>query len=327
MVCRLLLALFLSTALGFVHCDVSRVGAVGEPSYAVSLNGTGGVAWTGHSGVWKMGSWKGTQNPARLAAMANVLVSKFPSGHTFTPKNASSYTVVTLQLSENTTYVFDTRHYYTATWLQSQESFRSALELQLEDVVWDNDGRYPASSVQLVRFVYGDEQMYMTLSSNGSATLSLPDKPFQTAHATPAHWADVARQLTETIQFFATEQFPLQGDQYIVSIVYDGDRTHELRFSSNATDEPARLKLLTKLLFDQKDQYTWNVAGGLMDDRGKNAAIACAVVFGVLTLALIAVALLRYNQRQQKVVPADQAIEHALSVYDNEFDEDEELFG
>ena len=58
-----------------------------------------------------------------------------------------------------------------------------------------------------------------------------------------------------------------------------------------------------------------------------DAAIACAVVFGVLTLALIAVALLRYNQRQQKVVPADQAIEHALSVYDNEFDEDEELFG
>ena len=237
--------------------------------------------------------------------------------------NASDYAVFTIKSRR---LMLDTRRLGNSTALV--EAFLTSFETLLSDnTVWTNPSYFNAASIFMIRLISGGGSSVITGFKNSTCFWFDDSKELDKCADLMTVWPQLTKFIAENITFFGFEQYPLLAPFSNRITVFWGAQNQTMSVPTNSP--PVHLAELDELLTTTLTHLTWMAASSSLSDRGQTAAIACAVVFGVMTLAFIAIAILRYSGRQNKLLAPEVALQHAIDVYerDDGFNSDEEIFG
>lgn len=271
--------------------------------------------------MWKTGLWTGFSAPwSALKTLVSKLLAEEP-GNFFLPRNMTEFVNFTFRM-ESGIHTVDSRNFVSDTWTAILDEFIGSFELLLESTTWHNpqDQIFGDALVKVVE--YTNATFKFVLFKNSSAYRYSGDETTKVATLSTDDWAKIVKLVNSGESFYGYDQGPIHGNSSLLKVVYSAPLSHSIHFA----DAPAKLVGAVTNLRKMLDGFLWEEEGHqLIGDRGQAAAIACAVVFGVLTLALIAVGVWRYSHKQKKVLSSEKSIDHAISLYDEQYENEDEL--
>jgi len=321
--CFLFVALVVVACLGS-NTTYSIVRHGGAIQYNATLSDSQ-VTWYGVGGVWKEGLWQsGEVNMYVFNDLVEKFVASFPRHPIVVPRPSPQFTLLHLE-TDGEVFVADTRLFVSNAWSRTFAEFVSLFELLLDDVPWQQPvpPAFQAPSV----IEYQNPTVSLALFANGTGLqIDASSHLLKRARNLAPEWPSIVNHVLNKASFYGFEQWPINASSAdaSISVIWASGVRQTLQFARHSNLTPSRLRVLSKFLENEYlNRLQWGKGKSLLGDRGQAAAIACAVVFGVLTLAVIGIAAWRYSHQQEKVPQPKEALDHALSLYDG-FDSDEE---